>query len=121
MASEQLAQALRLIEAFRTLDRLMASEQMVVFLQIALATNGITSRELQQLTGLSQSAIGRSVAYFGKRHYRRKPGLDMLEEHPDPKHSTRVIYGLNHKGRYFAATLEAFMDLLSPTVDGGLM
>ena len=39
MVSKQLAQALRLIEAFRMLDRLMASEQMAVFLQIALSPN----------------------------------------------------------------------------------
>jgi hypothetical protein len=98
MESKQLAQALRLIEAFRTLDKLMASEQMGVFLHIALATKGVTSRELQHLTGLSQTSIVRSAAYFGKTHARGKPGLDMLEEHPDPNHSQRIIYGLNHKG-----------------------
>src|SRR4030095_2714717 len=106
MVSKQLAQALRLIEAFRTLDRLMASEQMAVFLQIALSPNGTTSRELQKLTGLSQPAIARSAAYFGKTRAGGKPGLDVLSERPDPTHGLRIIYELNHKGRSIAAIMD---------------
>jgi hypothetical protein len=34
----------------------------------------------------------------------------VLVEHPDPGHSQRIIYGLNHKGRSFAAILEAIME-----------
>ena len=121
MVSKQLAQALRLIEAFRMLDRLMASEQMAVFLQIALSPNGTTSRELRKLTGLSQSAIAWSAAYFGKTRYRGNPGLDMLSERPDPTHGLRIIYELNDKGRSFAATLEVIMGSSSTTVDRDFM
>src|SRR5262249_29962955 len=92
---ERLAKA---IGAFRAMNPSIASEHMTVFLLIALSPDGITSRQLQKQTGLSQSAISRASTAFGKTHYRGKPGLDMLEIEPDPKHAQRHIYSLNAKG-----------------------
>jgi len=112
MAQEQkMLRLVRLLEAFRQHDPMMPMQYAAVFARVAASgVSGTTSRQLQNETGLSQSSISRAASTLSKTDWRGKPGLDMLDERPDPDDPRRLIYRLNHRGRVLADALSTLME-----------
>ncbi len=110
----------KITRVFRDIDEQMPLQMAQVFLAVALQP-GITSAQLADTVGISQSSVSRNTAALGEWHRLDKPGFDLIEAVDDPRERRRRIHFLTPKGRQVAVKLlealtgQPVTDLTAPT------
>jgi DNA-binding MarR family transcriptional regulator len=95
-----LRKVLGVVEAFRDADKEMPVQQAEILLWVSMYP-GISSKDLQNRTGLSQSSISRHLAALGKWHYAKRPGLEFVSTVEDPRERRRKVSFLTPRGKKF--------------------
>lgn len=110
------------LENFRKLDIEMPIQYVVTFLSIALrekAEEGLSIKDLEQWTHLSQSATSRNVQALSKWFKPRTkvapgvPGHDLVETFEDPMDRRKKIVRLTPKGRALQNTIAKFLEKMN--------
>lgn len=99
-STSQLSAVLSIVEAFREIAPTMEIQRATILLLVA-KTPGISSREIQEFTGLSSTAISRNVIGLGSPRRVGVSGLGLIQELDDPHDSRRKLYSLTPKGWAF--------------------
>jgi len=104
-----MVQMQRVTQEWRKLDEGMSLQAMAIFQHISIhgASNSV---ELQQGTGLSQSAVSRHCMALTSINRFKKPGYGLVEESFDPYERRRKIYRLTSKGEQFARKLTSILE-----------
>lgn len=100
---------LRVVEEFKQLDNDIQTDTIQVFLLIA-ANAGISSREILDATGISQSSVSRHLAVLSEWNWKGGPGLGLCETLEDPTNRRSKRSWLTQKGRQFAAKIVRMID-----------
>lgn len=80
--------------------------QVLTLLHVA-AQPDIPQANLEKLSGVSQSAVSRTVAKLGQGITPREPGLGLLETYEDPFYRKRKLVRLTARGADVVKALEA--------------
>jgi DNA-binding MarR family transcriptional regulator len=99
----------RACQTIRKLYPDMPVTSVSVFLDVVLQP-GISSRELMQNTGISQSAVSRHMSILGPYNWRGEEGLKLIESIEDPEDRRQKISFLTAKGRQLAIDLFSIME-----------
>lgn len=97
------------INVFRALYADIPTTTVAVFLQIAIRP-GISSKELLDRVGASQSAISRHLALLGDYSWRGGEGLGLVDLIEEPTDRRIKVAFLKPKGQALAAKLMAILD-----------
>jgi DNA-binding MarR family transcriptional regulator len=97
------------LKAFRDVESEFPIQQAETLLWIAMRP-GVSTREICDLTGMSQASVSRNIAALGLVHRKGMPGKDFVTAESDPVEARRMIYFLTSKGRAFVASLLAKVD-----------
>lgn len=108
-ASLGLTKALRIINEFRKLDGVMPTQTAELFLHIALSP-GKSMVDYKNMMGVSQSTVSRNVAYLSDLHWKKKPGLAVVEVFTDPHDSRFKLMRLTAKGKRVASSIIDIID-----------
>lgn len=87
-----------LLSRFRTLDKEMPVQQMLVFCWVAL-NEGRTQRELCVSLDMPSSTASRNLAALSKVHRLGKEGLGLIEWREDPMDRRSKLLWLTTKGQ----------------------
>lgn len=95
-----LRRTLRVMEEFKKLDPEMPLQQMITFVEIALASeDGISVSDLATKVGNSQSSASRHVAVLGDFGRGKTPALQVVKASVNPMDRRVQIVKLSHKGK----------------------
>ena len=97
------------LNVFRALYADIPTTTVDVFLQVAIRP-GISSKELLDRVGASQSAISRHLAMLGDYSWRGNEGLGLVDLIEDPTNRRTKVAFLKPKGQALAAKLVAILD-----------
>lgn len=106
---------IKALQILRKDDEQLPMQTACVFCTIAMQP-GITSAEIADRVGVSQSSVSRNTAALGKWHRFGDPGLDLVEAHEDPRERRRKVHFLTPKGR--SRIIEVLEQLTGEKVDG---
>ncbi len=107
---KEIHRLMKAIDAIRDDEADMPTQQVQVFLAVALRP-GITAADLGRSVGMSQSSVSRNTSALGKWHRLGVPGMDYVEAIEDPTERRRKIHYLTTKGcQRMKAALEAMTD-----------
>lgn len=106
MKHNKLIQAL---ELFRTLDREMQVQQMLIFLLIAEADGPIPMPKLQQAMDLSQAAMSRNVAALGEIHWKKRRGHGLVKSFDNPANGREKLVELTVAGRRLSGIINSIV------------
>lgn len=70
------------VDEFRKLRQDINASQIVIFLLVA-GKDGITMKELERLSGMSNSTVSRTILYLSEVFKAGEPGLDLVEARED--------------------------------------
>lgn len=115
LSSQPMNKLLSVITEFRQLDTDIQTDTMLVFCLVAL-NPGITSRDIQINTGMSQSAVSRHLAKLSELFSKETPGLNLVENIEDPADRRTKRSYLKHRGRVLAIKIAGLLD---PAVELG--
>lgn len=101
--------ALRVVEAFRTIDVEMPIQTAATFLIIA-ENEGISQQDIKDRLGMASSTASRNVAALSERHRLGKPGYNLVVQREDLEDRRRKTHHLTPQGR---AVLRQVIDSLS--------
>lgn len=90
----------RSVEEFMKLDRGLTLFQMYAFLLIA-TNEGQTQKWVEDKLKTSNATASRTVGKWLDYQWKGKPGLGMVESHPDPSDRRYTVLSLSPKGRDF--------------------
>lgn len=97
------------IELFRSLDREMQAQQMLIFLYIAAAGKPVPLPKIQAALDLSQAAISRNVAALGALHWRKKQGHGLVRTWDNPENLREKLVELTVAGKRLDGIIEALV------------
>lgn len=104
--------AILTLEKLRELNPHMPSSTALIFLYVA-SKPGVQIRELEDLTGMTNSATSRHVLVLTERGdvARNQPGLGVVEQFPDPNDLRIKRLKLTAKGEALADSIEKISSL----------
>lgn len=97
-----------MIVEFRKLDEVMPTQSAEMFLLIALDPGKAVSSYSDEL-GVAQSTASRNVRYLSSEHWKRRPGLGLVEATADPMDNRVKLVRLTSKGKRVAEALADIM------------
>jgi DNA-binding MarR family transcriptional regulator len=109
LKTKGLDQARKMIVEFRKLDDVMPTQAAEMFLLIALEPGKRVSVYGEEL-GVAQSTASRNVQYLSDLHWKKRPGLGLVETTPDTFDARMKLVRLTAKGRRVAQALVDIMD-----------
>lgn len=109
MKTRGLAQARKMIVEFRKLDDVMPTQAAEMFLLIALDPGKRVSVYGEEL-GVAQSTASRNVQYLSDLHWKKKPGLGLVETTTDTYDSRMKLVRLTPKGKRVADAITEIME-----------
>lgn len=108
-SASPLKRLLSVISEFRQLKHDIQAETVEVFCLIA-ENPGITAKEIQIHTGLSQSSVSRHLALLSDNSWNGAGGLDLVDYIEDPADRRTKRNFLKHRGRTFALKITSLID-----------
>lgn len=108
MSKYQLARARKMIAVLRQFDDVMPTQAAEMFLLIALDPGKRVSAYGEEL-GVAQSTASRNVQYLSDLHWKKKPGLGLVETTPDTFDARVKLVRLTRKG---ARAVQAIADVM---------
>ena len=115
-AKSTLAKLSHVLDEFRKLDAGIQTDTINVFLLIT-NTPGITSREIMDRTGMSQSSVSRHLSMLSEWDWKGSAGLNLAETVEDPLDRRSKRSWLTHKGHQIALAVAALLD---PEAEGSV-
>lgn len=97
------------VEEFRQVKADIQTETIHVFLLISNRP-GITSKELIDYTGMSQSSVSRHLAILSEWSWKGQTGLDLVENLEDPMDRRTKRSYLKFKGRALVTKIARILD-----------
>lgn len=100
----------QVVEEFRKFDNTMEANQILIFL-LAVVKPGIRLKEIEKITGLSNSAVSRNILALSKESYaasgkkEKRPGHDLIVAMSDAFDSRAKVVAPTARGRKLAETL----------------
>lgn len=110
--SKAIDRLLMVIAEFRKMDPSVQTDTINVFCLI-VKHPGITSRQIHDMTGMSQSAISRHIAELSDINWKKEPGMGLVETFEDLADRRAKCGYLTHKGRTVAAQVVRLLDPLA--------
>lgn len=108
-SNNQLRALTRAMSEFRKLYADIPVTTVEVFLAVAV-NSGISSKDLRDRVGASQSAVSRHLALLGEYSWRGGEGMDLIEIVEDPEDRRSKLAFLKPKGQTLAIRLSAILD-----------
>lgn len=87
----------------------MPAQRLSILLAIAMR-DGVTYRDLQDITGLANSTISRNISAMSKLNRHGKPGTDLVEAIQEEDGYRRKLLYLTPKGRRVIESLSDNME-----------
>lgn len=98
------------IEMFRNLDSELPLQQLAMFLAIAQCEGQKSVTELGNDVGLSRASASRNIAALTNLHWKKKPGLGLVQLETDPIMLSRKSVILTAQGKQ---TIEKLVSILA--------
>lgn len=97
----------RALDLFRAMDPELPTQVIEVFCTIA-QHDEVQTRDLPDMTGLTQSSVNRAVTYLADHHWRdrSKTGLKLIAQRTDPMDRRQRVVSLTPKGVKLSRQLE---------------
>lgn len=97
------------LELFRTLDREMQVQQMLIFLTVAQAGGPIPMPKIQDKLDLSQATVSRNVASLSELHWKKKKGHGLVRAWDDPQNGRQKLVELTVAGRRLSGIIDSIV------------
>lgn len=89
----------------------MPMQTAATFAAVAMSEGQEAShQDINEMVGLPQSTLSKNIAYLCEWRSYQNPGMNVVEQFPDPKNRRKRVVRLNKKGRKIANRInEAIM------------
>ncbi|MBM4179647.1 MAG: winged helix-turn-helix transcriptional regulator [Ignavibacteria bacterium] len=108
LTNPRIERLLKVMEAFRLLDREMPASLTSCFLYVASHDN-CHKQALEEDLVMKTSSTSRNTDWLSKYHRLKKPGLHLITKEADPANRRRQVLKLSPKGEQLVKLIEELL------------